>query len=221
MVSSIWTCSSASMPPTRVEDLAIDGVHGLLHALAEIARLVAVAQLDRLMRAGGGARRHRRAAHRAVFQHHIDLDGGIAAAVENFAADDVDDGGHGCLFGRCRDWTVGAASTARLGSGKGRDAVTSMSRLSNNAATETASCPESLKHQIIVRPATRPRRGMAHNPGRGKTRPRAQSAKGHQLSGAVHRAGIHLALPGHRPAGFRPSRDRLCARANGCWSRNP
>ena len=83
----------------RFEDLAVDGGDRLLHALAEIARLVAVAQFDRLMRAGGGAGRHRRAAHRAVLQHHVDLDGGIAAAIENFAADDVDDGGHGCLFG--------------------------------------------------------------------------------------------------------------------------
>ena len=81
----------------RLEDLAVDGLDRLLHALAEIARLVAVAQFDRLMRAGGSARRHRRAAQRAVLQHHIDLDGGIAAAIENFAADDVDDGGHGSL----------------------------------------------------------------------------------------------------------------------------
>ncbi len=79
----------------RVEDLAGHGRDGLLHALAEIAFLVAVAQLDRLVRAGRGAARHRGAAHRAVLQHHIDLDGRVAAAVEDFAADDVDDGGHG------------------------------------------------------------------------------------------------------------------------------
>ena len=78
----------------RLEDFAVDGLDRLLHALAEIALLVAVAQFDRLMRAGGGARGHRRAADRAVFQHHIDFDGGIAPAIENFAANDVDDGGH-------------------------------------------------------------------------------------------------------------------------------
>ena len=77
-----------------VEDLAVHRLDGLEHTLAEIARLVAVAQFHSLMRAGGGARRHRRAAHRTVFQHHIDLDRGIAAAIENLAADDVDDGGH-------------------------------------------------------------------------------------------------------------------------------
>src|ERR1700724_1162332 len=35
-----------------------------------------------------------------ALQPHVDFDRGIAAAVENFAADDVDDGGHGCLFER-------------------------------------------------------------------------------------------------------------------------
>ena len=52
----------------RLEDLAVDGLDRLQHALAEIARLVAVAQLDRLVRAGRGARGHRRAAHRAVLE---------------------------------------------------------------------------------------------------------------------------------------------------------
>ena len=35
---------------------------------------------------------------------------------------------------------------------------------------------------------------------------------GRALSRALRRAGVHLALPGDRPARFRPSRDRLCAR---------
>ncbi len=50
------------------------------------------------MGAGGGAGRHRGAAERAIFQHDVDLDGGIAPAVEDFAADDVDDGGHDVHF---------------------------------------------------------------------------------------------------------------------------
>ena len=104
----------------RLEDLAVDGFDRLAHALAEIASLVAVAQFDRLMRAGGGARRHRGAADRAVFQHHVDFDGGIAAAVENFAADDVDDGCHDCLFGECRDGTVGPLLQQGMRAGKGR-----------------------------------------------------------------------------------------------------
>ena len=78
-----------------IENLAFDGGDRLLHALAEIAFLVAVAQFDRLMRAGRGAGWHRGAAARAVLEHDLDLDGRVAAAVEHFAADDVGDGGHG------------------------------------------------------------------------------------------------------------------------------
>ena len=78
----------------RVENLAIDRIDRLAHALAAIALLVAVAQFHRLMRAGGGAGRHRGAPEGAVFQHHVDLHGRIAAAVENFTSDDVNDGGH-------------------------------------------------------------------------------------------------------------------------------
>ena len=64
------------------------------HALAEVARLVAVAQLDRLVRAGRGARRHRGAAEAAVFQQHVDLDRRVAPAIEDFASVDVDDSSH-------------------------------------------------------------------------------------------------------------------------------
>ena len=78
----------------RVEDLAGDGGNRLLDALAEVARLVAIAQLDRLVRSGRGARGHGRAAVGSVLQHDIDLDGRIAARIEDFAADDVDNGGH-------------------------------------------------------------------------------------------------------------------------------
>ena len=78
----------------RIENLAVDRLDRVAHALAEITFLVAVAQLDRLMRPCGSSRWHPGAAARAVFQHDIDLHGRIAAAVENFPADDVDDGGH-------------------------------------------------------------------------------------------------------------------------------
>ena len=93
----------------RLEDLAVDGFDGALDALAEIT-LAAVAKLDRLMRTGRGAGRHRRATKAAVLQVHIHFDGGIAAAVEDFAADDVDDSGHGSL-----PWLVaGRALSNRL-----------------------------------------------------------------------------------------------------------
>ena len=94
MVWSMWIWFSASMPPIASNISPLTASTARLDALAEIA-LAAVAQFDRLMRAGRGAGRHRGAAHRAVFQHDVDLDGRVAAAVEDFAADDVDDGGHG------------------------------------------------------------------------------------------------------------------------------
>jgi hypothetical protein len=64
-----------------VENVAGDRFDRLLDALAAVAALVAVAQLDRLVGAGRGARRHGGAAHRAVFEHDVDLDGRVAAAV--------------------------------------------------------------------------------------------------------------------------------------------
>ena len=77
-----------------VENVAVDGLDRLQDALAAVAALVAVAQFHRLVRPGRGARGHRRAAHGAVLEDDIDLDRRIAAAVEDFAGDDVDDGGH-------------------------------------------------------------------------------------------------------------------------------
>ena len=63
----------------------------LVTALAEIAALVAVAQLERLVRAGRGAGRHGGAAHGAGLERDIDLDGRVAAAVQDLPAVDADD----------------------------------------------------------------------------------------------------------------------------------
>jgi hypothetical protein len=63
-------------------------------ALAVVAA-VAVAQLDRLVGAGGRARRHRGPTEGAVLEGDVDLHGRVAAAVEDLACGDVDDGGHG------------------------------------------------------------------------------------------------------------------------------
>src|SRR6516225_302596 len=57
----------------------------------------------------------------------------------------------------------------------------------------------------------RTRRRMAKNPGGRADRSRTQPAKGYRLSRALHRAGIHLDLPGHRTTRFRASGDRLRA----------
>ena len=81
-------------PAQGIENIAIDAFDRFENALAGKAPLVAVAQFDRLMCAGRGARRHRRAPARPIFQGDIDLDGGIAAAIQDFSRGDVDDCGH-------------------------------------------------------------------------------------------------------------------------------
>src|SRR5215813_12593374 len=84
-----------------IENLAVDGVDRLAHPLAEIA-LATVAQFDRLVRPSRGSRRHGGAALGPVFEHDVDLDRRIAAAVEDLAADDVGDGSHGVPGGSQR-----------------------------------------------------------------------------------------------------------------------
>ena len=92
-------------------DLGVDVFHRAQHALAAVAALVAVAQFDGLARAGGRARGHGRAAHGAAFQQHVAFDGGVAAAVEDLSADDVDDGAHGMsLVGFEIDVQTGAST---------------------------------------------------------------------------------------------------------------
>jgi hypothetical protein len=97
-VLSRKACSDGVQAQHGLGDFGVDVLHGLEHALAQVAALVAVAQLDGLAAAGGGARRHGGAAHGAGFQQHVAFDGGVAAAVEDLAADDVNDGAHGVPF---------------------------------------------------------------------------------------------------------------------------
>ena len=75
-------------------NVLVDAGDRFQHALAAITGLVAVAQLNRLMRARRGAGRHCGAAKRAVIEHNFDFHGRIAAAIEDFAGDDVENGGH-------------------------------------------------------------------------------------------------------------------------------
>jgi hypothetical protein len=77
-------------------DRAVDVGHGLEHALAEITGRVAVAQLEGLVGAGRGAGRDAGPAPGAVGQRDLDLDGRIAAGIEDLAGMDVlDIRGHG------------------------------------------------------------------------------------------------------------------------------
>ena len=82
----------------HAEDLGRDRlVHvldGLKDALAAVALLVAVAQLQRLARAGGCAGRHARAPRVAAFEETLDFDRRVAAGVEDFAGVDAFDRVH-------------------------------------------------------------------------------------------------------------------------------
>src|SRR3546814_4039509 len=57
--------------------------------------LVPITLFNRFISAGRRARRHRRAAEAAIFQHDIDLYGRIAAAIENLASVNIEDRSHG------------------------------------------------------------------------------------------------------------------------------
>ena len=72
-------------------DLGIHVLNSLQNALALVAALVAVTQLASLINAGGSAGGHGGTAHGAVLQIHLYLNGGIAAAVQDLAADDIND----------------------------------------------------------------------------------------------------------------------------------
>ena len=63
------------------------------HPVAAVAPRIAVAQLHRLVRAGGGAARHGGATERAVVERDVDLDRGVAARVQDLARPDVGDRG--------------------------------------------------------------------------------------------------------------------------------
>ena len=79
------------MPVQRRRDLFVDVLGGLPRALAQIARFVAVAQLDSFVLAGGCAGGHRRAAHGAVGQVNIGLDSGIATRIQNLSSNNLND----------------------------------------------------------------------------------------------------------------------------------
>jgi hypothetical protein len=78
----------------RTGQLAVDVGHGVRDGLAAPG-IAAVAQLDRLELACRGAARHRGPAGGARGEDHVDLDRGIAAAVEDLAGVDLLDLAHG------------------------------------------------------------------------------------------------------------------------------
>ena len=72
-------------------DLGIHVLHSSEDALAQVAALVAVPELAGLVHAGGSAGGHSGAAHGAVVQIDLHLNGGIAAGVQDLTAQDVYD----------------------------------------------------------------------------------------------------------------------------------
>ena len=76
-------------------DPFVDVRHGLRNSAAEILLLVAVAQFPCFVHAGAGAAGNGGPAERAVDQGHVDLNGRIAAAVENLSGLNVNDRTHG------------------------------------------------------------------------------------------------------------------------------
>ena len=64
----------------------VDVLHGLGHALAEVAALIAVAQFQRLKLAGGCTGRRTAPGNGAVGQRDLGFHGGVAAGVQNLAA---------------------------------------------------------------------------------------------------------------------------------------
>src|SRR3990172_2006705 len=87
-------------PGQSLRNRAVDVGDGLLHALPAIATLVAVAQLEGLVRAGRCARGDDGASLRTITQADLGFDGRIAARVENFSRVNGGDGGgrHGWIL---------------------------------------------------------------------------------------------------------------------------
>ena len=92
--SASW--SVASSPATAAAISPLTFATACRHALAAV-RVAAVAQLDRLVDAGGGAGRDGRPAGRARPSDDLHLDGRVAAGVEDLAGVDAGDAAHSTL----------------------------------------------------------------------------------------------------------------------------
>ena len=78
----------------RFSNFLIHMGDGLLNALAKVAVLIAVTQLNSLECASRCARRNDRACERTVVEGNLDLNRGVAAGIENLSAVDVEDDAH-------------------------------------------------------------------------------------------------------------------------------
>ena len=71
----------------------VDVLNGFEHAFSAVAGLVAVAEFDSFVFAGGGTGRNGGAADGATFEVDVNFDGRIAAGIDHFAATDFNNGG--------------------------------------------------------------------------------------------------------------------------------
>src|SRR5215469_1105443 len=69
-------------------------VDGLQHTFAKVTRLVAIAQLDSFVLAGGGPAGHGGTADRAAGENHICFDGWVSTGVKDFAGNHYFDISH-------------------------------------------------------------------------------------------------------------------------------
>src|SRR5690606_31014930 len=97
----------------ETEQLGLDvldhGLDGVLDTLAEVAALVAVTALDGLEGSGRRSRRDGRPGEGVVVEQDLDLDGRVAARVENLAGVKGLNGGHSSLL-----TVLGVGSWVRL-----------------------------------------------------------------------------------------------------------
>src|SRR5690606_442724 len=75
-------------------NLGIDVFHRFAHTLSEVTTSVTIAQLNGFAGTSGCARWYSSPAHGTGFEQHVTFDGGIAARIQDLAADDVYDGTH-------------------------------------------------------------------------------------------------------------------------------
>ncbi len=113
---SIVTWSSAAIPSSRGPMTSFTFSHRLQDALAQVTLAIAVAQLNRLVFAGGCAARHSRTAGRTAGQYDLGLHRRVSPAVDNLPPVHFNDRGH-----RCLGWSWGCEGTiVILSTGNGR-----------------------------------------------------------------------------------------------------
>ena len=84
-----------------IGNFVVHMANGIKRALAQIAILVAIAQLNGLecarRRAGGNSR----TTEGTILQHNFHFNGGVAARVQDFTPEHIDDDAHECLLVGC------------------------------------------------------------------------------------------------------------------------